>query len=247
MSKRDITEVPPIRAEKRVRYGKDPNQFFDVWSAANARATVVFIHGGFWRAKYDLTHASHLCAALAKRGFNVASLEYRRVGNSGGGWDGTFLDVIEGFASASRELKHPKQLVCGHSAGGHLALLLTASNAANLKGTLALAPVAVLHSAYELHLSNDAIVEFMGGTPQQRPLEYGTACPSKHAMKTRATIVHGTEDDVVPIRLSREFLEARKADGVRLLELAATGHMELIDPEDRVFETLCEELNRLSA
>ena len=40
----------------------------------------VFVHGGFWRAKYDLSHANAFCAALAARGIVTANLEYRRVG-----------------------------------------------------------------------------------------------------------------------------------------------------------------------
>jgi hypothetical protein len=46
-----------------------------------------------------LTHASHACAALARAGLAVASLEYRRVGDSGGGWPSTFEDVIDGFTA----------------------------------------------------------------------------------------------------------------------------------------------------
>src|SRR4029077_9936537 len=48
---------------------------------------------GVWRAKDDLRHAGHLCAALTAKGIATANLEYRRVGNTGGGWPGTFADV----------------------------------------------------------------------------------------------------------------------------------------------------------
>src|SRR4051812_21307607 len=84
---RDITEIPPIQADGRIAYGKDGNQFFDVWRPKGnpARGAAVVIHGRFWRARYDLLHASHMSSALARGGVATASLEYRRVGNPGGG------------------------------------------------------------------------------------------------------------------------------------------------------------------
>jgi hypothetical protein len=55
------------------------------------------IHGGFWRAKYDLAHAGHMCAALTASGIATWNLEFRRAGNRGGGWPGTFEDVRSGY------------------------------------------------------------------------------------------------------------------------------------------------------
>jgi acetyl esterase/lipase len=236
---RDVTSIPPIRASRRIAYGPDENQFIDLFEpqAAPRAEVVMMIHGGFWRAKYDLDHASHLCAALATGGFTVANVEYRRVGNKGGGWPGSFHD-IENAGDVVREFFAGVPIVvCGHSAGGHLALLL-GSQDRGLAGVVALAPVAVLRDAFNLHLSNDAAVEFMGGTPQQLPLEYEVACPARHSLKAPATLIHGVDDDVVPISLSRSYARTRKGDSIRLVELPGTGHMELIDPEDAAFATV---------
>jgi acetyl esterase/lipase len=235
----DVTSIPPIPATRRIAYGPDENQFIDLFEpqASPRSETVMMIHGGFWRAKYDLHHASHLCAALAREGITVANVEYRRVGNAGGGWPGSFHD-IEKACDGVRELFADVPLVvCGHSAGGHLALLLAAEDR-GLAGVVALAPVAVLRDAYELHLSNDAVVEFMGGTPQQRPLDYDEACPSRHPLTVPATLIHGFDDDVVPISLSRNYSRLRRGDPIRLVELPGTGHMELIDPEAATFPTV---------
>ena len=210
---RDVTSIPPIRASRRIVYGPDENQFIDLFEPQSAphSETVMMIHGGFWRAKYDLHHASHLCAALAREGFTVANVEYRRVGNAGGGWPGSFHD-IEQARDATRNLFTDAPLVvCGHSAGGHLALLLGCEDR-GLAGVVALSPVAVLRDAYDLHLSNDAVVEFMGGTPQQRAREYYEACPARHPLIVPATLIHGIDDDVVPISLSREYSRLRKGD-----------------------------------
>src|SRR5258707_15594657 len=87
------------------------------------------IHGGFWRAAYDFTHAGHLCAGLAEAGFATYNVEYRRLGNPGGGWPGSFEDVRNAYGylrQHAHELNFDPNriLVMGHSAGGQLALCL---------------------------------------------------------------------------------------------------------------------------
>lgn len=234
---RDLFELPPSPAELRIRYGEDINQFFDVWKPPRARAVLMMIHGGYWRAKYDLLHTSHFCSAMAKSGLAVANLEYRRVGNRDGGWPGTYDDVLDGFAAVQRYFGADKKyLVIGHSAGGQLALRL-AVDAKNLKGVMALAPVAVLRTAFELQLSNDAVVEFLGGVPADIPEIYDDACPSKHAAKVQRILLHGTADEDVPIVLSQEFEAARQNDPgtVWFMKLDECDHFDLIDPESRAW------------
>ncbi len=90
---------------QRISYGADPNQFIELWQPDETVGGVaVMIHGGFWRAKYDLSHANPFCAALAAKGIATANLEYRRVGQIGGGWPGTLEDVVAGVAAASERL-----------------------------------------------------------------------------------------------------------------------------------------------
>lgn len=193
----------------------------------------MMIHGGFWRARYDLLHASHVCAALASEGFTVANLEYRRVGEAGGGWPGSYQDVLKGFdafSNLSREFSVPV-VVLGHSAGGHLVLRMAVDRSP--AGVIALAPVADLEKAYMLDLSNGAAAEFVGGTPASEPQRFEDADPMRHASKVKRTLLHGTNDDVVPISLSEAFVRARAGDAgeVRLVKLEGTNHFDPIDPE----------------
>ena len=83
----DILTLPAPPADARLPYGSDPNQFAElrIPKTGGPFPVVVNIHGGFWRAKYDLNHAGHLCAALTAKGLATWNLEYRRVGNPGGG------------------------------------------------------------------------------------------------------------------------------------------------------------------
>jgi pimeloyl-ACP methyl ester carboxylesterase len=102
-------------------------------------------------------------------------------------------------------------------------------------GVVALAPVADLRMAYELNLSDGAVVEFLGATPQQNPGIYDAACPARHATQAPAVILHGTSDDVVPIALSRSYMNMRGQDpaGVRLMEMPGVDHFALIDPQSQ--------------
>lgn len=217
---------------QRVSYGDDPNQFFDLWRAEGFKAGVaVMIHGGFWRAKYDLAHANPFCAALAARGIAVASVEYRRVGQNGGGWPGTFEDVVAGVQAASKKLGGAP-VVIGHSAGGQLGLRL-ASEPLRLRAVVGLAPVADLRLAYELNLSHGAVAEFLGTTPESEPDRYDEACPSQRESPVPRVLVHGSEDEDVPIAISRAFVAVHGEDPVppTLIEIPNAAHMDLIDPE----------------
>jgi acetyl esterase/lipase len=232
---------------ERMFYGGDASQFFELWYPEQAVAGfAVFIHGGFWRAKYDLSHANPFCAALAARGVMTANLEYRRVGQPSGGWPGTFEDVVAGLKAAIEHLGRGP-VVVGHSAGGHLALRL-ASEAVPLNSVVALAPVADLRFAYELNLSNGAVVGFLGGTPEVIPSRYDEACASLHTSWARRVIVHGTKDEDVPIDITRAFMRARQYDSEppSLLEIRDAFHMDLIDPNSPAGLTVIDLVTRLA-
>src|SRR6185295_110755 len=100
-----ILDAPAPAADARLRYGPDPLQFGDLRlpKGAGPHKVAILIHGGYWRAQYDLEYTGHLCAALTRAGIATWNLEYRRAGNPGGGWPGTFQDVAMG-ADYLREL-----------------------------------------------------------------------------------------------------------------------------------------------
>ena len=240
----DILGLAPPKADVRVAYGSDENQFVDLRLPAGKgpHALAINIHGGFWRAKYDLGHAGHLCAALTAKGITTANVEYRRVGNAGGGWPGTFADIR---AACQFLLQNARQygvdarrvVVMGHSAGGQLGLCL-AAHESGVKAVISLAGVADLQRAYALHLSNDAVVEFLGGTPAEVGDHYKEADPMKLAIGARQWLVHGAADDVVPPVFSRDYVTAkRKAkEDARLVAIAGAGHFELIDPRSEAWK-----------
>jgi acetyl esterase/lipase len=195
---------------------------------------VVFIHGGFWRAAFDLTHARPLCAALARQGFAVWSLEYRRLGMPGGGWPGTLDDVREAalhlnVLAGEHPLDLSRVVAAGHSAGGQLALWLAAQNAIELRGVVSLAGVADLRRGWEMDLSRGVVAEFLGGSPAEVPERYAAASPIELLpMRVPQRVVHGTADAVVPFEIGARFAAA--SGNAELVPLEGTGHSELIDP-----------------
>jgi acetyl esterase/lipase len=234
----DILNLPPPKADARVAYGSDPNQFADlrVPKAKGLHPLAICIHGGYWRAKYDLEYLGHICAALTANGIATANLEYRRVGNAGGGWPGTFADIRSAYQfviqkAAQYEFDTRRIIGIGHSAGGQLALCL-AGHENGLAAAISLAGVVDLLQAYKLHLSNDAVVEFLGGTPTEVPDHYREADPMKLAIRIPQYLVYGTLDDVVPPVLAEDYVSFKRKtrEDVRPVEIAGAGHFEIIDP-----------------
>lgn len=242
----DILNLPSPRAGTRIAYGSDPNQFFELrvpaleTKAKVSYPLVVNVHGGYWRACYDLNHASHLCAALTSHGIATANLEYRRVGNAGGGWPGTFADVYAAYHFLARnldqyEIDSRRVLIMGHSAGGQLALCL-AAHEPRIHTVISLAGVVDLRRAYDLHLSNNAVVEFLGGSPGAVAERYGEADPMQLPIRgVPQVLFHGSMDEDVPPDFSRDYVAVKKRTGgkeedVRLVEIPGAGHFDLIDP-----------------
>ena len=152
----------------------------------------VVIHGGCWRSENDLRHVSHLSTALARAGVATWTVEYRRIGDSGGGWPGTFEDVAAG-TDYVRTLADvfPWTYVVSFSSGTRgwaLALWLAArqnlprssplSSAAPLAFTfVSLAGISDLRAFSEDPPLNASVAPLLGGTPEQVPERYSQANP----------------------------------------------------------------------
>jgi acetyl esterase/lipase len=245
----DILTLAPPPYDSRLAYGPDPNQFVDLRlpKAKGPFPLVINIHGGFWRAKYNLDHAGHLCAALASKGIAAANLEYRRVGNEGGGWPGTFADIRAAYSylvqnSRQHNLNASKIVVMGHSAGGQLALCL-AAHERTVTRVVSLAGVLNLERAYDLHLSHDAVVEFLHGKPAEVPDHYREADPTQLSIpQARQWIVQGSSDDVVPPAFASDYVAAKQGrngkeeEDVRLLEIPGAGHFDVINPDTQAWD-----------
>jgi acetyl esterase/lipase len=215
---------------------------------------VIFLHGGFWRAEIDRVHTRSLTNALTAAGYAVCTPEFRRTGQPGGGWPGTFddvtaaVDALPALASAAAgpgqlDIRHP--ILSGHSAGGHLALWTAARRLLppgspwhppaqpNYAGVVALAPVADLIACEQEGLDNDAAGALLGGPPTRYPERYAVTDPMRLLpLGLPAHLIHGTRDERVPYKMSRNYAARATTlgDKVVLDTLTGYGHFELIDP-----------------
>ncbi|GAA1800658.1 alpha/beta hydrolase [Planosporangium flavigriseum] len=246
-----------------VRYGDHPEHVVDVRLPAGdpTGPLVIFIHGGFWMAEFDRAHTAPLAVDLAARGYPVATIEFRRIGQDGGGWPGTFTDVSAAVARtpgliaealAAQGCRVPdldRPVLAGHSAGGQLALWYASRPATPVRGVLALAPVADLALGHRLGLGDGAVAALLGGGPDEVPDRY-EACDPMRLLPAGvpAVLVFGTEDDRVPVEVGRSYVNgARMAgDHPALIELPDTEHFAVIDPRSAVWSTVLGALHRLS-
>jgi pimeloyl-ACP methyl ester carboxylesterase len=143
-------------------------------------------------------------------------------------------------------------VVMGHSAGGQLALCLVAHEP-SVHGVASLAGVVDLQRGYQLNLSNDAVAEFLRGTPTEVPDHYREADPMELSIpRARQWLIHGAADDVVPPAFSRDYVAAKQKrsgkaqEDAHLLEIPGAGHFDLIDPRTQTWKQVEEKVLQLA-
>jgi len=258
-----------VHGRLRLAYGDEPCQYGDFYVPEDGKRhpVVILIHGGFWRAAYELSLMTKLAEDLVIRGIAVWNIEYRRVGNSGGGWPGTLLDVARAndylrTIADDHDLDLARVVAVGHSAGGHLALWLGARNKLttgseptnndirlSLCGVVSLAGAMDLEHVWQLGLGNDAVVELLDGSPEEVPERYAMASPLEHLpLGIEQVLLHGTEDDRVPLIVSQEYADKarRSGDTVKLIKLVGGDHFVVIDPASTAWNRTVEEIKRLT-
>jgi acetyl esterase/lipase len=229
-----LTDPPPPAADTRLAYGSEPKQFGDLRLPAIDRLLplAVVVHGGAWKAMYNLIHTGHLCVALGEAGIATWNVEYRSVGDPEGPWPGAGDDVAAAAAFANDlteryPLDPDRIMLVGHSAGGHLALW--AAKRAQVP-VVALAAVSDLRESAERVGPEGAVATFLGGMPDDVPERYAAASPRELLpLGLRQILVHGDADANVPYAQSVAYAEAA-GDEAELVTLEGAGHFEPIDP-----------------
>lgn len=282
---RDATEAeaafshPAVTPDATAAYGEHPDQVVDFYEPRVVLAApaplVVVLHGGAWRAPYDRAHITPFADFLARRGFAVANVEYRRgssipaqgEGPVAGRWPETFDDVaaaLDALPALAREhlpTADPRRtVVTGHSAGGHLALWAASRHVlpdgspwrtgrpAPLRGVVALAPIADLRVAQELGICSDASLQLLGGKEKfdERLPHADPAALLPTGIAT--TVVQGRTDIVVPQEVAEAYADAAAKAGevVGFTLLEDVGHFPLIDPAADACAVVAEEIAQLA-
>jgi acetyl esterase/lipase len=264
VSWREIDGLPRDVADHRFNYGGSPEQFGELRlpPTSGPHPVIVFIHGGCWLNKYSLDHVSAVSRALANEGYAVWTLEYRRIGDAGGGWPGTFEDVAVGVnrlrgLAPQYNLRLDRVTAMGHSAGGHLALWLatrgnlSGSGNSGIPAALPLFAVVALAGisdllAYEA-LGNEcaaSLPELLGGTSQELPARWAEVDPMQlPAPNIPAHFIHGEIDSIVPLAQSETMA---LAIGGELHVIAGGGHFDMVSPHTEAWQTMCRVLKSIS-
>ncbi len=240
----DVLAVPYREADITHNYGENQFQFGQLWLPATtpARASLVLIHGGCWLNQFDITYSHGLSSALADAGFAVWSLEYRRTGDEGGAWPGTFEDIIAGINSLNDidAIESENLAILGHSAGGHLALLAGArSELLDMEPDLIVGLAAisdVVSYAAGSNTCQTATPLFMGGDVSDRAQEYFDANPSNHGLHENTVLLQGDVDEIVP--LSQATLS-----GARTIISSGANHFDWAHPGTLAYRRLVELLD----
>ena len=219
------------RAELGLAYGESPRQFIDLFSAKPGDATgplALFIHGGYWRS-LDPSMFSHMARGLNARGISVAVVGYDLCPHV------TIADIIEQIRHAClflwlRTSQH--FLVYGHSAGGHLAGAMVATDwqslypkagdlvpaAYSISGVFDLVPLVSVTMNEELKLNAESARE---ASPLTWPAPKGRVFDA---------VVGGLESSEF-LRQSRVIAETWSKGGARTRYEAVAGmnHFTVID------------------
>jgi arylformamidase len=139
---RDAAAYRAAHRPKVIAYGAGERNRIDLFSGDGAGAIVVFIHGGYWQA-LDGSFFSHLAAGLNALGIDVAVPSYNLCPAV------SIADIIGEMRTAMRELATLGRplVVSGHSAGGHLAACMLATDWRAFDASL---PADLVTSAYAI-------------------------------------------------------------------------------------------------
>ena len=274
----DLRMQPVADADRKLAYGKDDLQFGElrVPKMKGPHPVVVLVHGGCYvdrlprRDPRDTTFEPlrPLAAALTDAGVATWNLEYRRAGNPGGGWPGSFLDLAAGVdylrtIARGNQLDLRRVIVVGHSAGGSLVYWLAArpklprSSALYTKNPLRMKAAVSVDGPPDLATAQPlernfcpvpGITQFMGGTPAEQPERYrdGGAVPLLPIGVPQTMVVGGLLRGSYDLVSGYEASATAKGDSVTVLKLEGSGHFDMLAPGSQYGELLIKAILALS-
>lgn len=259
-------------AGKRIQYGSFASQFGELSLPAGAgrHRVVILIHGGCWSARFPgLEMMAYAAEDLRQHGNAVWNIEYRRLGEPGAGYPGSFDDI----ASAVDWLKtlaktYPLDLgnvvIAGHSVGGHFALwaaaraklpagsLLLRKDALRIKGVVTLAGIADLRTYRDRGpgacSERQAVDELVAAAARWPADVFADTTPAMLLpLRTPQIVISGAFDPIVPAAFGRYYagMALAAGDKVEEITLPNAGHFELIDPKSAAFENVRSAIARL--
>ena len=234
-----VTQLTVTQPDTKITYGDEALQFGWLWQPEtdSSKPLIVLIHGGCWLNAFGVDHSFPMATALSQLGHPVWSLEYRRTGDPGGGWPGTFDDIKQALLSVDqlqeRGINTGSIILMGHSAGGHLALL-AASELTHISFNQVIGLAAITDiSRYALgdNSCQMATPQFMNGMPHEQSAAYHQANLIYRHLPKQVLLLQGDADRIVPTIQS-------KLHEVKVELLAEAGHFDWIHPGSPAFKQL---------
>lgn len=251
----------------RVSYGSDENNYFDLRMPQGKDKKLpiaIVIHGGFWRNKYSLDYMSYFCEWLKDNGIVSINVEYRRIGDIGGGYPSTFLDIAQCIDSLPNTLKRMElfdiknvdlndAILIGHSSGGHLAAWafsrkfinkespLYNKNAILINRVISLAGVLDLHHAQNLGLSENSVNELINSKPFDLICSNISPIEMPLPVKGKVMLFHGDKDDNVPLEMSMSYQNKNHKNSECFI-VSGAGHFDLVNPNSFYFKKVSEKI-----
>lgn len=258
----DYLKQPRHRADVVVHYGEAPSQVAELFlpKGRGLHPVVVLFHGGCYQKDLEgFPQTSSMAADLAGRGYAVWNVEYRKLGEAGAGYPGTFQDV--GTAVDRLRVEGPKYgldlhrvITLGHSAGGHLALWaasrgklpadspLRVTEPLKIGAAISLAGIGDLAQhgkAFGLPCGEDTLDRLVDAKHRKAPLA-DTSPGELLPTGVKVVMIHGVFDAVMPPYTGRAYvLKVRKAgDPAEVVVIPDAAHFDVVIPTTPAWKTV---------
>lgn len=238
-----------VSVQQNVPYGDAGGQrllldlYLPAENGSRPRPAVVLIHGGGWES-FNKSTMQRMGNFLARAGFVAASVDYRLLHGNENRWPAQLDDVQRALrwlrANAAKYNIDPSHIgAFGHSAGAQLAALLGMEETRDNTDTALAKYSSRVQAVVDVSGPSDFLKDhdpdgdaflaiFFGGSYDKVPDVWRDASPVSHVAKSDAPflIVHGTQDQSVPIAQAQELYEKLKQAGVQVSFIKLDdGHM----------------------
>ena len=226
---RDAAAYREVHPAKTIAYGPSERHRIDLFSGGGAGAIVVFIHGGYWQA-LDGSFFSHLAAGLNAHGIDVAMPCYDLCPAV------SIADIIGEMRAAMRELAKLGRplVVSGHSAGGHLAACMLATDWRTIDASLPADLVTAAYAISGLFDLRPLVKTSINTALKLDDVSAQAASPLFWKPPSRGTLdaAVGGNESAEYLRQSRSIVDAWGAAGVatRFVSIADANHFTAIAP-----------------
>lgn len=253
MSPEDVRKLPATTPTLIDHYGPDALRIGELRmpQGKGPFPLVIVIHGGCWTKGFDTVRGTApMASALTAKGVATWNMEYRQIGDTGGGWPGSFADWAAG-ADHVRALakRYPidvkRVVVVGHSAGALAALWVAARPKTAKTSVVRGAKPLVVRAAVAIDGPGDlepfigadqaicgapVITQLMGGTPKDVPDRYRDGSPFRALpLGLPQTLVASTVLNPKDAETYRAAAAA-KGDAVTVVTTPDSDHFNIIAP-----------------